>query len=181
MTQLWIPHHANECVAQPIDGDLVALSFPTPRVIAREELGAITEPVLARSVTARGVESRTLLEPASAAVRVNGAPLPIGLRTLADRDAISVVHSGVRHLVYLSLERRAEIVPFPADRPETCCIRCKLPLLAGTPAVRCPSPNCAMWSHQSADQPCWTYADSCAHCGHPTDFDAGLQWSPEAL
>jgi hypothetical protein len=97
---------------------------------------------------------------------------------LADRDAIAL---GDRQILFFSSEKLARVLPFPGKDDHTSCIRCKLPLESGTPAVRCPSPECGFWHHQSDDQSCWTYTAACASCGHPTAFDAGFQWSPWEL
>lgn len=150
-----------------------------PTAVARERLGSLGEPVLAR--TESDLAGWTLICPPGAPVRVNGTPVPLGVRTLADRDAISIAGPEGRRTVFLSLERAAELIAFPGEDHETHCIRCKLPLAPGTPAVRCPGRDCGFWHHQSAEQPCWTYTEGCANCGHPTAFDAGLQWTPDLL
>src|SRR6476620_2154368 len=54
--------------------------------------------------------SWSLLIPASASARVNGAPSPLGLVVLADRDEIRVLGS---EPVFFSTETLAAVVPFP--------------------------------------------------------------------
>jgi hypothetical protein len=110
-------------------------------------------------------------------VRVNGAPLDLGIRVLADRDELRV--GGAR--VFFSTETRAAIEPYPGSERTVLCPRCKLQMMAGTPAVRCP--KCHVWHHQSAEPdglPCWTYTEHCAaDCDQPTALDAGFRWTPE--
>ncbi len=107
-------------------------------------------------------------------IRVNGRPVPAGLCVLSDRDAI---HSGgVQY--YFSTESLAMVEEFPSLERPVFCGRCRQKIDAGSPAVRCP--NCAVWYNQSTELPCWTYADKCTFCGHPTALDAGFTWTPEA-
>jgi len=189
MSQLWSKDAAGAWAVQALDADVMVLGGPAPApLVAPEALGAAAGPALARSRGVNGHERWTLLcDPASRA-RVNGAPVAAGARVLTDRDAIAL---GDGRIVYFSAERLAETVPFPggpggAGRPgharsPTSCIRCKLPLDPGTPAVRCPAPDCGFWAHESEELPCWSYTEGCAACGHPTALDAGLQWSPAEL
>lgn len=182
MSHLWTKQADGEWAVHPLEVDLVQLEGTTPHPIGHGQLAAVTAPVIARSATDRGVERWTLLCARAQRVRVNGTLVTVGIRTLADRDAISLAHGRGRRTWFLSLERIAEVVPFPGDTHDTYCIRCKLPIRAQTEAVRCPGHGCGFWHHQSAKRPCWTYTDGgCANCGHPTDFEAGLQWTPDAL
>ena len=179
MSHLWIRDAAGEWVPHPLTTALVTLAAGAPpAALLREQLGAVTGPVLARGEADHAVERWLLVCRPDTPVRVNGAPVAAGALSLADRDAIALGDGGT---VFFSLERAAEVVPFPGEDDHTCCIRCKLPLLPSEPAVRCPDQRCLFWHHQSPDQPCWTYSDGCAGCGHPTAFDAGFQWTPEAL
>lgn len=116
-----------------------------------------------------------VLGPAS--VRVNGAPLDLGIRVLADRDEVRVG----RTRVFISAETLAAIEPFPGSEGVTICPRCKLEVVAGQPAVRCPA--CRVWHHESGAEDglgCWTYAQRCATpgCEQPTALDAGFRWIP---
>ena len=120
-------------------------------------------------------DAETFVVLGTSAVRVNGAPLDVGIRVLRDRDELRV--DGCR--VYFSTESLAELVPFPgADRP-VFCARCKLEISAGTPAVRCPA--CTVWHHQTDRLPCFTYRETCSTCPQPSALDAGYRWSPEEL
>ncbi len=109
-------------------------------------------------------------------VWVNGEPLLAGLAVLKDRDEILL---GGRTRLYFSTEELPAVVPYPGAEAPEFCARCHGPLVAGAPAVRCPS--CGRWCHQAAARPCWTYGPGCPLCGHPTAFDAGLRWSPEEI
>jgi hypothetical protein len=105
-------------------------------------------------------------------VRINGDPLALGIRVLADRDEIGF--GGIR--AYFSTERLARIEPFP-DLPGIFCVRCKRPIEPnGTPAVQCPS--CNRWHHERTDSKCWTYGKTCTLCPHPTGLDLGYLWEP---
>ena len=101
-----------------------------------------------------------------------------GLHVLAHRDEIRA--PGARS-VYFSTEVLPEVTPLPTSEREIACPRCRRPILAGTPAVRCPAPTCRIWHHASEKYPCWSYAESCALCPYPTDSEAGFQWTPEGL
>jgi hypothetical protein len=176
---LWVNEGEGVWVHHPLDADFVVLSPGDPvRLVVGDAPSFGSGPVLARGPDARGFERWIILDASASRTRINGAPMPIGARVLADRDAISL---GVGPTVFFSCERLAQAVPFPEEDDRTCCIRCKLPLEPGTPAVRCPAPECGFWHHQCDDTPCWTYTESCAGCGHPTAFDSGFQWSPSEL
>ena len=121
--------------------------------------------------------SWSLLSPPAVSALVNGAPSPLGLVVLADRDEIRVPGSKP---VFFSTESLAAIVSFPADVRRGFCPRCQQPIEPGTPAVKCP--GCGLWYHQSAALlPCWTYGDRCAACARPTSLDAGFSWTPEEI
>lgn len=179
MSHLWIKDADGAWVDHPLDSDFLTMppGAPAP-LVACETLSRASAPVLARARDARGLERWVLLDASASRTRVNGAPIGIGARVLSDRDAIALADG---RTVFFSSERLAQTVPFPGEDDRTCCIRCKLPLAPGMPAVRCPAPDCGFWHHQCDDSPCWTYTEGCAGCGHPTAPDAGFQWSPAEL
>lgn len=109
-------------------------------------------------------------------VTVNGLPVPAGLRVLQDRDEILV--AGFEQ-AYFSTERLTHIEPSPTSIAPLVCPRCRQPIADATPSVCCPA--CGVWHHQAPALECWTYADRCATCPHPTRLDAGYQWTPEGL
>lgn len=122
---------------------------------------------------AGGASVWALIVSAGSGIRVNSCGVPAGLRVLADRDEIRVGAEAS----YFSSETLAAVEPFPgADRP-TYCGRCRQPIEVGSPAVRCA--GCGIWYHQGADLPCYTYAEKCTFCGHPTALDSGFAWVPE--
>jgi len=104
---------------------------------------------------------------------VNGTPLVLGVRVLADRDALRV--GQVR--MFFSTETLPHAETYPADAPEVACARCRSPLRPGDPAVRCPS--CGVWHHEAEGRRCWTYDSRCANCDQPTALDTGWRWTPE--
>ena len=109
-------------------------------------------------------------------IRVNGMALRTGIRILADRDEIVV---GDRVSIYFSTEELAAVESLPETGNEPFCPRCKQRISSHSPVVRCP--KCGVFYHQSQDLPCWTYADVCALCPHPTALDVGYQWTPEKI
>ena len=109
-------------------------------------------------------------------VTVNGVRVASGLHVLADRDEITV--AGYEP-VFFSTERLAAIEKCPASDRALTCPRCRQVIAPYTPAVCCPA--CGVWHHQDGDLKCWTYAERCALCPHPTGLDAGYQWTPEDL
>ncbi len=170
--RVWCPH--------PLDADVMTLTADGPmRIGTRESIQRNSAPLIVRARSPRGrVRWVLLIGPTHAAMLINGQRVPIGARVLSNRDAIAVGHG---RTAFFSSEQRAQIEAFPDGDARAFCIRCKLPLERGTPAVRCPSPECGFWHHQSDELPCWLYTAQCAACGYPTPLDSGLQWSPAEL
>jgi hypothetical protein len=110
-----------------------------------------------------------------ASVRVNGAPLSLGIAMLADRDEIRTAD----RTLWFSTETRPAVEPFPESTPRGSCPRCKTAIEPASRAVRCPS--CGLWHHASDELPCWSYGATCAICTQPTALDAPCRWSPEDL
>ncbi len=179
MSLLWIKNEDGAWADHALENDFVAIGPGTATpMVAPDARGCNSGTALIRCGDAHGFDRWLLICAPTSRARVNGARVPIGVRVLADRDAIAL---GDRQILFFSSEQLARVLPFPGKDDHTSCIRCKLPLEPGTPAVRCPSPECGFWHHQSDDQSCWTYTAACASCGHPTAFDAGFQWSPWEL
>lgn len=179
MGHTWEKDDVGGWVDHPLEAEMVALGQEGPIPLqVDEQLGCVSGPVLMRSLDSSNEERWLILCVPGSRARVNETPIPVGARLLKDRDAITF--SG-RHTVFFSSERLAQVEPYPGTTDDTCCIRCKLPLDPGAPVVRCPNPECGFFHHESVQHPCWTYADGCAACGHPTDLDAGFQWSPVDL
>ena len=108
-------------------------------------------------------------------VRINGAPMPLGLAVLDDRDEIRLPD----FTAWFSTELQAQVEPFPESATRGFCPRCKQSIAAGSPAVRCPI--CGLWHHQSSDLGCWTYAPTCTACPQDTALDIGFRWTPSDL
>jgi hypothetical protein len=124
-----------------------------------------------------------LLAPAPS-VRVNGEPLPTGIRVLRDRDEI-LCRTGQR--LWFSTERVAEITRFRGsgdagvEADEARCPRCRDYIEQGTEAVACP--NCGVFYHFAADRHCYDYHAECVICRGPTRdlSEQTLAWTPCAL
>ena len=114
-------------------------------------------------------------------VRHNGMAALLGLAVLADRDEIIVFDaiSPLGRRFYFSTQRLTRVEPAPVEL-SLACPRCKLEIVAQSPAVRCP--RCHVWHHQLSDRQCWTYADRCAACQEQdTSLNGELNWTPEEL
>ncbi|MGB7760311.1 MAG: hypothetical protein WBL61_10810 [Bryobacteraceae bacterium] len=105
-------------------------------------------------------EKIALFAPPRAGVLVNGRPVDAGIRVLAHRDQI---HAG-SGVWWFSAEDPPEVVPFPGGAGVV-CPRCRLPVLAGEPAVRCP---CGNWLHEYPERPCYAYGPVCPICQRAT-------------
>ena len=121
-----------------------------------------------------------LLAPPGAKLHFNGDSLRLGIGVLRDRDEIRIEDpQGNSRRYFFSTEELARVETLPPV-PSAACPRCKLALMPGDPAVRCPT--CGVWHHQTDDRPCWTYAERCAACqSQPTDLAASYRWTPEEL
>jgi len=187
MSLLWIKNKNGAWVDHALDNDFIAIGpGATTPMVAPDARGCNSGTLLVRSGDTHGPDRLLLICRPGSRTRVNGVRLPTGVRVLVDRDAIALgdcdaTAPGDRQVLFFSSEQLAQVQPFPGKDDHTSCIRCKLPLESGTPAVRCPAPECGFWHHQSDDQSCWTYTAACASCGHSTAFDAGFQWSPWEL
>ena len=137
--------------------------------------------LVARVGCGRGAAWALLTGPRCAA-RINGEPMPAGIRLLKHRDEILAAEPGSarRARWFFSEHRHARIEPFPGPEAVT-CPRCKTDILPGQPAVECPS--CGLWSHMEIQaRNCWTYAEHCAGgCGASTFMDDEPLWTPESL
>jgi hypothetical protein len=179
MAHLWIREEPSQRRADdgidwlvaPLDGEAFAIVGGRPSTAAAttvEPDGDI--PLLARMDAAGG--AWVLL--GSATVRVNGRGALGAIRVLDDRDEIRVA----RHRIYFSDEVLPCVEPFPGADAPLYCPRCKLEVPVGEPAVRC---RCQVWLHQTAELPCYTYADRCPACSAPTSLEARYSWSPAEL
>ena len=177
MAVLWVKDPSDRWMPHPLEGEAFFLSTAPPRLLDWEaELEMLRRHVLLIRDAAVERESWILLAGAETEARVNGLPLPVGIRVLDDRDEIRVEGAAT---LFLSMEGLPEVRPFPGEREPICCPRCKLEIDRGAAAVRCTA--CNVWYHQSEEFPCWTYTEACALCPQPTDLGAGYRWTPEDL
>jgi hypothetical protein len=173
MAHLWI-QSTSGWGAQKLDAaqfDLAAIQAPQA---GDARLGTASAAVtqLIRS-DASGSQVWAVVASRDSDIRVNGRAVLAGLCVLADRDEIRT--NGKKY--FYSTEALATVQAFPgADRP-VFCGRCRQQIGGGAPAVCCP--GCGIWYNESIDFPCWTYADKCTFCGHPTPLDSGFSWTPE--
>jgi hypothetical protein len=174
MAHLWLPDDANAWRAMPLTAEAFALAGASVEPLIASSATAGAGAVLLRRV-ATSPDTWAILGDARHRLRVNGAPVLLGVAVLADRDEIRLPTLAA----WFSTETRACVEPFPSAGARGFCPRCKQAIEAGTAAVRCPS--CSLWHHASDDLPCWTYAPTCAACPQETALDAGFRWTPEDL
>ena len=179
MCRLWIKKPLGRWQDEALNGDFIELGPEGPVALRRHEhFSGIAGLLLLRSHDGPDVERWVLLTTRHGGTRVNGESLPVGMRLLEHRDAIGL---GPGRTVFFSSEEVAKVAPYLGTAEGACCSRCRDLLEQGQLVVRCPAPGCGFIHHESADHPCWTYADGCAACGHPTDLNAALQWTPADL
>ena len=142
-----------------------------PREIRAGSLTPASAPAV--RLRAGAGEVWVLLAAPAARVRVNGLPLPLGIRSLRDHDEI--VFGQTR--LYFSNERVASVESFPSADHAVMCPRCRKEIERESPAVRCP--GCSAFYHQLEGRHCWTYSPKCQHCDTETALDAGFRWQPE--
>jgi hypothetical protein len=147
----------------------------TPAPQAGDAQPGTTSDKVARLIRADADGSRVwaLVASRNSDIRVNGRAVLAGLRVLADRDEIR--NGGIQY--FFSSETLATIEELPSSERPVFCGRCRQQIAAGSPAVCCP--GCGVWYNQSTDLPCFTYADKCTFCGHPTTLDSAFSWAPE--
>ena len=178
MAHLWV-RDAEDWAVLPVEDRMLGLSSNPPRVLENglDEAGLASEVVLLPIREAEREQFVLLTGRSGRETRVNGLPLSLGIRILADRDEIRIEGAGT---VFLSTERLARIEPLPEGGPPKHCPRCHLPIQVGTLAVQCP--GCSLWYHQQGEYPCWAYkGQPCGRCASPTELDAGFRWTPEDL
>jgi len=176
VAHLWVATEMGEWAVMPLGTAAVSLgSHPPQAVEAAIEL-ALRPGAVIMLCSSRGSSVWALIGGKGSDVRVNGVPLAAGIRILNDCDEISV---DSLPKVFFSTERLAAVEEFPGADSAAYCPRCKQTIAPRHPAVKCPA--CGVFYHQSADLPCWTYADLCSLCPQATALDTGYQWTPEEL
>jgi hypothetical protein len=174
MAHLWV-QDANGWGAQRLDaaqyelaGVLSPLAVEAPMDLANGKTARLIR------TDAGGMLAWALIVSRNSGVRVNSRGVVAGLCVLSDRDEI---HTDDGTQYFFSTETLATVIPFQGVERPVYCGRCREPIEAGAPAVRCP--GCGIWFNESAELPCWTYTDKCPFCGHPTALDTGFSWTPE--
>ncbi|MGD0293340.1 MAG: hypothetical protein ABSB30_05755 [Terracidiphilus sp.] len=175
MAHLWLQDTIS-WRAQRLDAAQYELAAsPTPQAVEAPMGTACGETARLIRTDKSGMPAWALIASHNAGVRVNSRGVTAGLCVLSDRDEIRI---GNGSQYFFSTETPATVVPFPGADRTVYCGRCREPIEAGAPAVRCPNPSCGIWYNESAELPCWTYSDKCSFCGYPT-ADAGFSWTPE--
>ncbi len=165
----------------PLDGARFALADTPRRIDANDDATDVADIVLMRLAPRN---EWVLLAAGSRTVRVNGTAVP-GMRRLLDRDEITVTSSArstktarSNARFFFTSERLAQVAAFPVSPRKILCPRCKTEVEEGEPAVRCP--GCDLWHHQG-ERSCWTFAERCAGCDHPTELPATFRWTPDTF
>ena len=172
MAHLWLKRK-NEWEPQKLDGPSTDLAGVFPSRTSKLDSDARGEQIL--FTCGGGSHAWALVVPPDSHIRVNGRAPLAGICVLNNRDEI---RTGEGVQCFFSTESLATVEPFPPQERQVYCGRCRQPIEAGSPAVRCP--GCGVWYNQSAELPCWTYAAKCTLCGQTTALDAGFTWVPEA-
>ena len=180
MALIWMKSDLKAWAALPLEAERIRLDTDPPQRLQAEVIGSADADgvLLLREAGEDGI-IWILLADARWDVRVNGLPLPAGIRVLADRDEIRI---GGKEPWYFSTEESPQVVPFPEGGADIRCPRCTLEIQPGRPAVRCP--NCAVWHHQDPEKklPCWTYGERCGACDlQETSSEAEFRWTPCGL
>ena len=177
MAHVWVQDDSGGWSVMPLAERAVDLSVSPPR------------PAPGRRAEAAGGSTLVLVSPLSgerggwcliarfgADVRINGLRPLGGMRLLQDGDEIRVNGTSV----FFGAESLPRVECFSGGGQPKFCPRCRQELANGCDAVRCP--GCGIWHHQSAELPCWSYAETCALCSQPTELEnASFSWSPEDL
>ena len=108
------------------------------------------------------------------ALRVNGNPIPPGIRLLQHRDELRL--AGAR--AWFSTERLAVVEPLE-DRSGPRCPRCSKEIAYGSLSAICPA--CSVAFHQSDRKPCFTYEPVCPICKGGTEIGGEFSFRPELL
>ena len=192
MAHIWIEEETGAWRLAPLDKATYAVVSQreaplNPLCDSTARLAGIALLRVAESATADWL----LMAEADMPLFVNGAPLPLGIRKLRDRDEILIPaaageSSGFsppanRIRLFFSTERLARIEPLPGSDHEILCLRCRQTIRPGSLAVQCPNPACDHWYHEEGELLCWSYSPSCAICDQSTALDADYRWTPEDL
>jgi hypothetical protein len=175
MAHLWSWDAAGHLVETPLVAERAWL-LPAPSAGGSRAPGG-DEPGRASAAVIQAPEGAwVLLAPRDANATLNGHALVAGVRVLSNRDEIRTTDG----TWFFSTEEIARIEPCPGADRALRCPRCTKPIEAGTPAVRCPNPECGRWHHETAAFPCWSSIPFCGVCSGATDLGPDNRWLPEA-
>lgn len=179
MPQLFVARQGAPWLIAPLSGDSFVLS-PDANTPVRTNRGPI-DGHNGLYVLRAGTGSApcwVLLNMQSALrFRVNGERPLFDLHVLRHQDEISLEEST---RMYFSTERLPRVEPYPGVKESAHCPRCRQLIDPGAPSVQCP--GCDVWHHQFDNElPCWTYAETCSLCDHPTPLNDAFRWVPEGI
>ncbi len=119
MTHLWIQNRDGFWQEHDLADGAVTLSTNGPAPTdSSNKSGNPSQPMLVPHSGPHGSETWVLLAGPLSRMRINGLPIPVGIRVLTDRDAITL---DAGHTVYFSSERLAEVIPLPGPRQRQLC------------------------------------------------------------
>ncbi len=105
---------------------------------------------------------------------VNGLPV-LSATLLHDRDEISLGPLPESRF-YFSDEAPPKVLPFHEGSSPVFCARSKVHITEGMPSVQC---ACGLWYVESAQNPAYTYSETCIGCGRPTSLESA--WKPHPV
>jgi hypothetical protein len=181
MAHLFIRHQEQGWVILPLQRAPVALTDQGAQPVFAAEMDHAGNRALLITRHDAGDDRWALVAQPDADVRVNGQSVVLGIRVLADRDAIQV---GNGEPMFFSAERVPQVETATTSGAPVACPRCRQDIVPGSPVVRCP--GCDVIHHQSSDLPCWTGYErarfaTCALCDTPATLAGDLRWTPDAL
>src|SRR5689334_6186262 len=136
MAHLWIREPASDWSILTLAADAYALDFVPPhRLRARPAPASGSAPAMLARFAEGEREAWFVLARGHGDAHVNGLPLSLGVRALADRDEIRLAGA---EPAFFSTESLACALPFPGGPQPVVCPRCLMTIAAGSEAVQCP-------------------------------------------
>ncbi len=178
MAHLWLLDERRQWVVQTLAGDGSSLRSLLSGLVEGCPAADVApaDVFLMQAGDEEGTAEWAIIAAQECGLTVNGIPLLLGIRVLANRDEIRWSTDG---FAFYSTEEPAAVASLPQADQKIFCPRCKQEIAPETPAVRCP--RCGIWHHQSEQLPCYTYADRCATCTRRTSLDGNYDWTPEEM
>src|SRR5262249_13722566 len=143
VAHFWIVDPAGGWKVAPVEQDNLVLDRAADGQVCVHP-GTEGTSAAVRILHQRALEGESWVLLSSSGIRVNGLPLTLGVRVLADRDEVLLGGTG---RVFFSTERLARVEPFPGSERPVFCPRCRQPIDGGCAAVKCP--QCGVTHHQS--------------------------------